>query len=108
MAKANGFSLHAGVSCEGKQKDKRERLWMCESGVPKLQDHCEHYIMGVFDALETQEDWLQIGGLCKPLGVGSRQLEKVVIKGLNERPEVLHLRAASLIMNVIQDTFPCD
>ena len=26
MAKANGFSLHAGVSCEGKQKEKRERL----------------------------------------------------------------------------------
>ena len=23
---ANGFSLHAGVSCEGHQKDKRERL----------------------------------------------------------------------------------
>jgi len=26
MAKANGFSLHAGVSCEAHQKDKRERL----------------------------------------------------------------------------------
>ncbi len=26
VAKANGFSLHAGVSCEGSQKDKRERL----------------------------------------------------------------------------------
>ena len=26
VAKATGFSLHAGVSCEGKQKDKRERL----------------------------------------------------------------------------------
>jgi hypothetical protein len=26
VAKANGFSLHAGVSCKGKQKDKRERL----------------------------------------------------------------------------------
>jgi hypothetical protein len=26
VAKANGFSLHAGVSCEGKQRDKRERL----------------------------------------------------------------------------------
>ena len=25
-AKANGFSLHTGVSCEGRQKDKRERL----------------------------------------------------------------------------------
>ena len=26
VAKANGFSLHAGVSCEGHQTDKRERL----------------------------------------------------------------------------------
>ena len=26
VAKSNGFSLHAGVSCEGHQKDKRERL----------------------------------------------------------------------------------
>ena len=26
VAKANGFSLQAGVSCEGKQKDKRERF----------------------------------------------------------------------------------
>ncbi len=26
VAKANGFSLHVGVSCEGHQKDKRERL----------------------------------------------------------------------------------
>ena len=26
VAKANGFSLHAGVSCEGSQRNKRERL----------------------------------------------------------------------------------
>ncbi len=26
VAKANGLSLHAGVSCEGHQKNKRERL----------------------------------------------------------------------------------
>ncbi len=26
VAKANGFSLHAGVSCEGHQKNERERL----------------------------------------------------------------------------------
>jgi hypothetical protein len=26
VAKANGFSLFAGVSCKGHQKDKRERL----------------------------------------------------------------------------------
>ncbi len=26
VAKANGFSLHAGVNCEGSQRDKRERL----------------------------------------------------------------------------------
>ena len=27
VAKANGFSLHAGVSCEAHQKDKRERIF---------------------------------------------------------------------------------
>ncbi len=27
VAKANGFSLHAGVSCEGHLRDKRERLF---------------------------------------------------------------------------------
>ena len=26
VAKANGFSLHAGVGCEGHQRNKRERL----------------------------------------------------------------------------------
>ena len=26
VAKANGFSLHAGVSCEGHERNKRERL----------------------------------------------------------------------------------
>ncbi len=26
VAKANGFSLHAGVSCKGHQKDKREHF----------------------------------------------------------------------------------
>ena len=30
VAKANGFSLHAGVSCEGHQKNKRDR----SGGVP--------------------------------------------------------------------------
>jgi hypothetical protein len=29
VAKVNGFSLHAGVSCEGHQKNKRERLCRC-------------------------------------------------------------------------------
>jgi hypothetical protein len=27
VAKADGFSLHAGVSCEGHRKDKRERIF---------------------------------------------------------------------------------
>jgi hypothetical protein len=33
VAKANGFSLHAGVSCEGHQKGKRERY---------IADHLRH------------------------------------------------------------------
>ena len=40
VAKANGFSLHAGVSCEGHQKNKRRRLCRCIArpavAVPRL------------------------------------------------------------------------
>jgi putative transposase len=40
VAKANGFSLHAGVSCEEHQRDKRERLFRYHASpavaVPRL------------------------------------------------------------------------
>ena len=37
VAKANGFSLHAGVSCKGQQTDKRERLcrYIARPAVPR-------------------------------------------------------------------------
>jgi hypothetical protein len=34
VAKANGFSLHAGASCEGHQRDKRERLLLSVNETP--------------------------------------------------------------------------
>ncbi len=37
LAKANGFSLHAGVSCEGRQGDKRERLCELKMELSKAQ-----------------------------------------------------------------------
>ena len=38
VAKANSFSLHAGVSCEGRQKDKREprAAFRCVGTYPAL------------------------------------------------------------------------
>ena len=44
VAKANGFSLHAGVSCEGHQREKRERLFRYIArpavAVPRLSLSC--------------------------------------------------------------------
>ena len=36
VAKASGFSLHAGVSCEAHQKDKRERIFRYIASPPLL------------------------------------------------------------------------
>ena len=45
---------------------------------------------------------------CIPKNVGTTQLRKVVIKGLNENPERLHHSASSLVFNIFYEAFPCD
>ena len=83
-------------------------LEMRKSRVAMEQELIAHYIVGVYDALQTREEWRGPRVTCKPPAVCSGQLEKVVIKGLNEAPAKLHQTASSLVINVIRDAYPCD
>jgi ribosomal protein S27E len=67
VAKANGFSLHAGVSCEGDQKDKRERLCRYISGRPPCRGSSptftELHGQGGLHPEDTVPGWDDPGGL---------------------------------------------
>ena len=71
--------------------------------------YCSGYIIGVSDTADTLAVWKGFAeSICTPQGVTSGQLQKVVVKHLNEHPEKLHLRASSLVLNVLTEAFPCE
>ena len=80
-------------------------LAQCESDDLFMEGVCAGYIAGVSD-VSRGETW---GGnrYCAPAGVTIRQLQKIVIKYLNEHPETLHDDASSLVQNAFAHAFPC-
>jgi len=67
---------------------------------------CRTYIMGVLDA-SKDKTWSGVP-YCKPGSVTGGQLQKIVVKHMNEYPEDLHLAAHSLVQNAVLEAFPCE
>ena len=84
-------------------------LEWCE-GDTSIDDHlCRGFIVGTSDMTSAYVGWGNIEqDICIPSGAFPKQLKKVVIKGLNEKPEELHVAAAYLVRNVLYEAFPCD
>lgn len=45
--------------------------------------------------------------LCLPDGIGNEQFIRILLKYLDQHPEKLHLPAAQLVYDAMQDVFPC-
>ena len=86
-----------------------ELLEWCESDSVANQNACKAYIGGFIDTTAAyQGGRLMKPAICIPRGALTTQLEKVAIKGLNEKPEQLHLTASTLVFNIFYEAFPCD
>ena len=86
-----------------------EILKYCEDERVAAANICTSYIAGINDITLNYETWgMMKPDFCIPKGATLGQLKKVVIKGLNEQPEKLHLSASSLINNIFYEAFPCD
>jgi len=71
------------------------------------QARCLAYISGISDAHNTFVAWGYMEPrFCLPNSVTRDQLEKIVVKYLNENPEKLHFTAASSINNALYGAFP--
>ena len=70
---------------------------------------CTGYLAGIDDITNTYDAWGEMDKqFCIPEKATLGQLEKVAIKGLNEKPEKLHLDASGLVANIFYHAFPCD
>jgi hypothetical protein len=68
---------------------------------------CSGYVTGVYDMLEGISSENAIPPLCVPADVTRGQLQAIVLKFLNEHPELLHYSAAALVNIAIRQAFPC-
>ena len=99
---------HAGKA-EAQYLDGNALLGLFESDSVYEQGMCRGYLIGLDDVVTVYDYWDKLStSFCVPDTVKSSQLQKVVIKGLNDKPEELHLAAAGLVHNIFLDAFPCD
>jgi hypothetical protein len=67
---------------------------------PASQTFCSGYVAGISDALDDHF-------FCGPSEGQLSQSKKVVIKYLNEHPEILHKSASGLAIDALKAAFPC-
>ena len=46
--------------------------------------------------------------ICLPSGVTFEQMRKIVVRWLNDRPEVLNKAGTYLVIQALQETYPCN
>ena len=84
-------------------------LGWCESESGEEQNACNAYLAGVVDTDSAyySRSYMTSKGFCIPKSAMLRQLRKVAIKGLNEKPEQLHAGAAEQVFLIFRKAFPC-
>ena len=74
-----------------------------------MKSACYSYISGVVDAHFIWVNWYEMSEkMCVPSQVTNEHLRRVVLKYLEERPEILHLVAAGFVLVALAEAFPCE
>ena len=71
------------------------------------RSNCNGYIKAISDAHSAFVFWGYMEPtFCTPKGSSAGQFIKIVVKYLNENPEILRLEAGGAVVNAISDAFP--
>ena len=98
-------------SCKDTMSNGNDLLDVCAT-LPNDQSFfsaiswCRGYVFAISDASHCGNT---IAGFSSdtPVGVESSQLQRIVVKWLNDHPELLHFNASGLVARALQEAFPC-
>jgi len=76
-------------------------------GHTEAASFCIGYISGSLDAARGTNNAVRGELVCEPPNVVGEQLIAMAIKYLSDHPELLHLTASSLILDMYVKAFPC-
>jgi Rap1a immunity proteins len=75
---------------------------------PMPAGRCHGYIISASDVHNAYAEWGHMKPtFCKPDGITSGQLVRIVMKWMEAHSESLHLAASSLVINAFNEVFPC-
>jgi len=108
------LALCAGpVGAQSLFLDGNDLYSLCTVDTNELKE-CWGYTAGVADSLTYTAGYARTHGaetiaeVCIPGGVPQRQIADIVVKFLEERPDLRHAGAANLVHTALYDAFPCD
>ena len=83
-------------------------LSLCESDSVADQNVCVGYVLGVTDAAQMLDSEANMKRYCLPKNLTSSQLEKTVIKHMNDNRQQLDKSASYYILVSLRKAFPCE
>jgi hypothetical protein len=101
----------AGADASGQFVDGNKLYEMCtekESGPTHYQDHawCVGYVLGTYDTMKASGLAANLA-ICVPDEVNAGQLHDVIVKALEEHPEIRHYSGSMLVGAALRASFKC-
>lgn len=104
------LALALGASCPSYAADAASGNWWlktCTSTKEYNDNYCIGLVFGMNQINEFQRNFGDGRHYCLPDGVTMQQLRLVLVKYLQENPQVLHYSIGTLFMLAANKQFPC-
>lgn len=80
----------------------------CSSAEPSSSSYCFAYLAAVTDSARAYEIWLSSREFCLPAGIAQSEVRRAFMTYVSAYPAQASGQAASVVINALKQTYPCD
>lgn len=80
----------------------------CSQSDPSGSSYCFAYIAAVTDTARAYEIWLSAREFCLPKGISQAEIRRAFMTYVSAYPAQSSGQAASVVVNALKQTYPCD
>lgn len=80
----------------------------CSGNAPASSSACFAYLAAVTDTVRAYEIWLGSREFCLPAGISQSEIRRAFMTYVSTYPTQSGGQAASVVVNALKTTYPCD
>lgn len=113
-----GFAAPAGAPSAAAQPanplsnigymNARQLAQRCSGSDPASSSYCFAYLAAVTDTVRAYEIWLGSREFCLPAGTSQAEIRRAFMTYVSAYPTQESGQAASVVVNALKNTYPCD